>query len=192
MRIIKRPLHPDFLERGYREIPFNGEVYLVVDDIIEDEVDNYILKALYDMQDTTELENHLNDAIAFDFEGTRVLRLMDAANVVLKTLKIPVLEFINRTVDSIKSINNLEADLSLKSLSFEDAKDAGAQIIHWIPKDDNETVEVVMPDASVLNGLAEPSCRNLKVNDIVQFERFGFVRLDEIDDDKLIFYFAHK
>jgi glutamyl-tRNA synthetase len=191
-RTIKRPLHPDFLERGYREIPFNGEVYLVIDDIIEDEVDNYILKALYDMQDTTELEKHLNDAIAFDFEGTRVLRLMDAANVVLKTLKIPVLEFVNREVDSIKSINNLEADLSLKSLSFEDAKDAGAQIIHWIPKNDNKEVEVVMPDASVLNGFAEPSCRNLKVNDIVQFERFGFARLDEIDDEKLIFYFAHK
>ncbi len=190
-RIIRRPLHPDFLERGYREIPFNGEVYLVSDDIIEDELDNYLLKALYNMQDTTDLKKHLNDVIAFDFEGTRVLRLMDAANVVLKTLKIPVLEFINKEINSIKSISNLEADLSLKSLSFEDAKEAGAQIIHWIPRDDNVKVEVVMPDASIVKGLAEPSCRNLKVNDIVQLERFGFARVDSVDD-KLRFYFAHK
>ena len=77
------------------------------------------------------------------------------------------------------------------SLSFEDAKEAGARIIHWIPEDDNVEVEVVMPDASTVKGLAEPSCRNLKVDDIVQLERFGFARLDEIDD-KLRFYFAHK
>jgi len=32
----------------------------------------------------------------------------------------------------------------------------------------------------------------LKVGDIVQFERVGFARLDEISDDELIFYFAHK
>ena len=39
------------------------------------------------------------------------------------------------------------------------------------------------------------SCRFARKNyfgDIVQFERIGFARLDEIKDDELIFYFAHK
>jgi glutamyl-tRNA synthetase len=76
--------------------------------------------------------------------------------------------------------------------NFEDAKKVGAQFIHWIPAEYNLKVEVVMPDASVTAGLAEPSCKDLKVNDIVQFERFGFARLDEIVDGKLRFYFAHK
>lgn len=134
-RIVERPLHPDFLDRGNREIPFDGSIYLVKDDIKEN----------------------------------RVLRLMDAANI---------------TFENEKAIYH--------STSFEDAREEGAQIIHWIPASDNIEAEVVMPDASIIKGLAEPSCKNLKVGDIVQLERFGFARLDEIKDDKLIFYFAHK
>ena len=49
-----------------------------------------------------------------------------------------------------------------------------------------------MDDASVTEGLCEVDCKDLKVGDIVQFERFGFARLDEIKDDELIFYYAHK
>lgn len=37
-RTIKRPLHPDFLDRGYRKIPFDGEVYLQKDDLKEGRV----------------------------------------------------------------------------------------------------------------------------------------------------------
>ncbi|MDI6723282.1 MAG: glutamate--tRNA ligase [Methanobacterium sp.] len=135
MGTIERPLHPDFLERGYREIPFNGEIYLVKDDIKED----------------------------------KVLRLMDSVNITFKDKK---------------SV--------FHSSSFEEAKEAGAQLIQWIPKDDNLKAEIIMPDAGSVKGLVEPSCKNLKVGDIVQLERFGFARLDEIKGDKLIFYFAHK
>ena len=49
-----------------------------------------------------------------------------------------------------------------------------------------------MDDASIKTGLGEGALRDLKVGDIVQFERVGFARLDEIADDELIFYFAHK
>lgn len=132
---ICRPLHPDFLDLGNREIPFNGNVYLVKDDIKE----------------------------------KKVLRLMDAANIILNCKKA-----------------------LYQSSDFKKAKKAGAQIIHWVPADDNIEVEVVMHDASILEGLAEPACKNISVGDVIQFERFGFVRLDEIVDGKLIFYFAHK
>ena len=49
-----------------------------------------------------------------------------------------------------------------------------------------------MDDASVKTGLGEGALRDLEVGDIVQFERVGFARLDEIADGELIFYFAHK
>jgi glutamyl-tRNA synthetase len=48
-----------------------------------------------------------------------------------------------------------------------------------------------MPDATVMEGVAESACRRLKPDDIVQFERFGFVRIDQIDS-KLTAYFAQK
>jgi glutamyl-tRNA synthetase len=48
-----------------------------------------------------------------------------------------------------------------------------------------------MPDASVVKGVAEDACRALKPNEIIQFQRVGFVRVDSIDE-KLTAYFAHK
>ena len=51
--------------------------------------------------------------------------------------------------------------------------------------------EVVMPDASTANGVAEEACKTLSINEIIQFERFGFVRIDKVDK-KLTAYFAHR
>jgi hypothetical protein len=48
-----------------------------------------------------------------------------------------------------------------------------------------------MPDAVVNEGLAESACEKLKPDAVIQFERFGFVRVDE-NDGKLTAYYAHK
>ena len=48
-----------------------------------------------------------------------------------------------------------------------------------------------MSNASVVRGVAEDACRGLHPNEIVQFERFGFVRVDALDE-KLTVYFAHR
>ena len=48
-----------------------------------------------------------------------------------------------------------------------------------------------MPDASVVEGVAEDDCRALKADEVIQFQRFGFVRVDAVDA-KLIAYFAHR
>lgn len=133
--IIERPLHPDFLERGNRELQFDGKIYLVKEDIKED----------------------------------KMLRLMDAANIMFK-----------------------DGKALFKSSDFKEARKDDAQIVHWIPKEDSIKTEIIMPDASIITGLSEPSCINLKIGDVVQFERFGFACLDEIGENILRFYFAHK
>jgi glutamyl-tRNA synthetase len=61
-----------------------------------------------------------------------------------------------------------------------------------VPVEDNIEAEVVMPDATTVKGYCEPDCKNLKLGDIVQLERFGFARVDEINDEKIKFYYAHK
>jgi len=48
-----------------------------------------------------------------------------------------------------------------------------------------------MPDASVIKGFAEWTLRKASVGQIVQFERFGFVRIDELDD-AITAFFAHR
>jgi glutamyl-tRNA synthetase len=48
-----------------------------------------------------------------------------------------------------------------------------------------------MPDASIISGVAESACKSLKPDDVVQFERFGFVRID-MGAPELKGYYAHK
>ena len=134
--IIKRLKHPDFPDRGYRMLPFNGIVYL----------------------DQTDLERNEN----------KVLRLMDAVNIIFKDEK---------TV--------------FHSSSLEQARKYKAHIVQWVPATSSQDVELVMPDNTILKGLAEPSITELNPNDVVQLERVGFARLDEIQPKKR-FYFAHK
>lgn len=83
-------------------------------------------------------------------------------------------------------------DVNYHSTSFEEARDVKARIIQWVPTKENVNVKIVMDDASVKTGLGEIALNDLEFGDIVQFERVGFARLDEIKDDELVFYYAHK
>lgn len=67
-----------------------------------------------------------------------------------------------------------------------------AKMLHWLPvvKEVVKT-EVIMPDGTTVKGLAEPMIREMKIGDVCQFERFGFVRCDEKKKDKMVFWFAH-
>jgi glutamyl-tRNA synthetase len=64
--------------------------------------------------------------------------------------------------------------------------------IQWLPGEkEGVKVEVVMPDGSVQKGIGEEKLNSLKEGSIIQFERFGFVRLNKKEKDKLIFFFTH-
>lgn len=91
-------------------------------------------------------------------------------------------------------IENVGADFVeavFASEGYEDARKAKAKLIHWIPEGAEVPCRVVMPDASVNEGVAESACKKLKPDDVIQFERFGFVRVDE-NDAELTVYYAHK
>ena len=91
----------------------------------------------------------------------------------------------------IESVNADSAEASFASQAYDEARKAKAKLIHWIPKGEEYPCSVVMPDASVNEGVAESSCEKLKPDTVIQFERFGFVRVDK-NDAKLTAYFAHK
>jgi len=77
------------------------------------------------------------------------------------------------------------------SESYEDARKVKAQLIHWVLIGKDMPCSVIMPDATITEGVAEDACRKLKPDDIIQFERFGFVRVDK-NDASLIAYYAQK
>lgn len=111
-----------------------------------------------------------------DIEGIKEkksVRLMDLFNFKVKT--------IGKDLIQAKFLSN----------SYEEAKKQFAPLIHWILVDSGIPCGVIMPDASMVKGVAEDDCKWLKPNDIIQFQRFGFVRVDSLDG-KLIAYFAHR
>lgn len=78
------------------------------------------------------------------------------------------------------------------SLDHETYKNKGEKIVHWLTKKDLVKVEVLMPDHSIIKGFGEQTINKMKIGEICQFERFGFVRLDRINKNVFTFWFAHK
>jgi len=74
----------------------------------------------------------------------------------------------------------------------EPKNEKGIKFIHWLPLD-NKNIEILirMPNGDILKGLGEPELRNLNQNEIVYFERFGFVKLHAKLKERLEFWFAH-
>ena len=123
----KIPLHPDFPERGFREIKTSEEFYI---------------------QDSIKKGHNYRFIQLFNFKDNKLI--------------------------------SKEADSKLK-----------AQLIHWLPvSDDLVKVEVVMDNGKIKKGLAEEGIKKLKVDDVIQFQRFAFVRLDK-KNDKFTFYYTH-
>ncbi len=101
---------------------------------------------------------------------------------------IRLMELFNVKIDG-KTGNSVTATFS--SESYEDVRKIKAPLIQWIPKGEEFPCQVVMPDASSTQGFAEAACKKLKPDAVIQFERFGFTRIDEVNQ-KLIAYYAHK
>ena len=91
----------------------------------------------------------------------------------------------------IESASVYAAEASFLGESYEEAKMAKAPLIHWIPIGQDMPCSVVMSDASIVEGVAEGFCKRLKVDSVIQFERFGFVRIDKAND-KLVAYYTQK
>ena len=98
---------------------------------------------------------------------------------------IRLMELFNVKIDQVK-LYSVEAVFA--STAYEKAK---ARLIHWIPVNGDVPCKVVMPDATVNEGIAESACERLKPNTVIQFERFGFVCVNEVAP-KLTVYYAHK
>ena len=69
-------------------------------------------------------------------------------------------------------------------------REDGVDVIHWVPADGTVSVRVRTPDGDVI-GEAEPGFAETDVDEIIQFERIGFVRVDDHAADDSVVYYAH-
>ncbi|MDY6771647.1 MAG: glutamate--tRNA ligase [Candidatus Nanohaloarchaea archaeon] len=73
--------------------------------------------------------------------------------------------------------------------SLDYALDNDLDIVQWLPADDTKTCEIVMPDGETLSGLCETTLD--AADQVVQFIRFGFCRVDAAYDGRNLCYFTH-
>jgi len=99
-----------------------------------------------------------------------------------------LMHLLNFKLDDVSKMRQRTASF----ISEEPNVELKPKFLHWLPVNvENVEVEVVMPDGTRRKGLGEPELLKLNVDSIVQFERFGFVRLHKKDKDKLEFWFTH-
>ncbi|MBI5072655.1 glutamate--tRNA ligase [Candidatus Woesearchaeota archaeon] len=111
------------------------------------------------------------------FPDSELIRLMDCLN--FKHSEIPQ--------------SKEKSHYTFFSETYDDFKAHGKKIIHWLPKSDNlVSVELRMPDNTLVSGYGEEAIAELEVGAIVQFERVGFCRLDEIEGNMYRFWFGHR
>lgn len=125
----------------------------------------------------------------FDVGNSVLIEKEDVAQIADTTL-VRLMDFCNirRVGDSYRFVSD----------SYDDYKnEAGHKIIiHWLPADPAQltTVHITMPDAHTLPASAEKNIERVNVGEIVQFERFGFCRLDSIDEKSGTrkFWYGHR
>jgi len=130
------PLHPDFEERGRREIPVTSGVVVEGDDL-PGHGERIWLKGYGCVRHTRD---------AFEYTG-----------------------------DDIDAV-----------------REDGVDVIHWAPAD-GPRLRLRTMDGDV-SGVAEPGLLGYDTDDVVQFERIGFARLDEVADEPdaaSVAYFTH-
>jgi glutamyl-tRNA synthetase len=107
-------------------------------------------------------------------QKSKVVRLMELFNV------------------EIESVHDHKAVGKFHSRDYLKAKELKAPLVNWLPANFNIECNIVMPDASNVQGPIEPGVENETVGNIVQLVRFGFGRIDSKESNKYVIYFAHR
>lgn len=170
----------DLIVHNRRHLDAKCNRYFFIDNPKEIKIEN-------SPEQTAELKLHPE----FEDRGTRKFKTHDKFYITEKDSKEFKEGKLIRLMDCL-NFKKARGKFVFDSKDYEKYKNSGDKIIHWLPvQKDLFKVEVLMPDKKVAKGLAEPSVKNLKINEIVQFTRFGFCKLDSKEKDKLKFWFTH-
>ncbi|MDV0445081.1 Glutamine--tRNA ligase [Methanimicrococcus sp. At1] len=115
--------------------------------------------------------------------NTVVVTKEDAANLEVGS-KIRLKDLGNAEITSMSPLSAKYIDNSMETTKKEKMK-----IIHWAPTNGLK-VTVLGPDGN-FSGIGERSITG-ELDKVVQFERFGFCRIDSVDGENVVAYFAHK
>ncbi len=116
--------------------------------------------------------------------GTKVLVCKSDVDILKVGERLRLKDLYNIEITSLSPLkaNFIGTDMDL-------VRKEKARIIHWVPPG-GQNVKVLSPDGEY-NGIGEPGIEK-ELDKVVQFERFGFVRIDSVGGDGVVAYFTHK
>ena len=124
-----------------------------------------------------------------EIKSGQLIRLMGCLNFVKKGKKFL---YHSKEYGEFRKFNQTGSKTSMvaEDTEFGLKMDSEGKQIHWLPQDQSQIVKIriKLDDNSDVEAFAEKAVENVKVNDIVQFERFGFCRCDA----KNSFWHAHR
>ena len=98
-------------------------------------------------------------------------------------------------------VEHADGDFEYVDADIEVTREGDIDIVHWVPAADTVPVRMRTPEGD-LRGYAEPRVDTAAVDEMLQFERVGFVRVDSFTDlggfDRsqrdagVVVYFAHR
>ncbi|MFA9417599.1 glutamate--tRNA ligase [Natrinema sp. HArc-T2] len=69
-------------------------------------------------------------------------------------------------------------------------REGDVDVVHWVPAEESVPVRMRTMDGDV-SGHAEPGVADLEPDEVVQFERVGFARIDRHEDEETVAYYTH-
>ena len=145
-----------------------------------------------EIAETPNKEIKLNLHPDFPERGIRAFEITGSFYISKADLDVLKDNSLNRLMDCI-NFTKKGSKFYFDSLDYEAYSTKGDKIIHWLSASDKTVdVEIVMPDKTRLKGMAEKGIKNLPVGELIQFARFGFCRLDENKEGRIVFWFTHK
>ncbi|MGM5481720.1 MAG: glutamate--tRNA ligase [Nanobdellota archaeon] len=100
-----------------------------------------------------------------------------------------------RFIDSMNVKKTGDDSFDFISDSYEDYNEINDThgLIHFVPLSGDEIhAKLMMPDTEVIDITCDPNIKELSVGNVIQFERFAFVRLDKWDGDTPVFWYTHE
>ncbi|WP_323172400.1 glutamate--tRNA ligase [Natrialba sp. PRR66] len=165
-------------------------IYATNRDLIDDETDRRFL-----VRDGTELAlggeppAEATPPLHPDHEerGVREIPVGDA--VLLEPADIPD----DGTRVWLKGLGCVEATadgLEFTGADIDVVREEGVDVVHWVPAAESVPVRLRTSTGDV-SGRAEPGVAELESDEMVQFERVGFARIDHHDGDETVAYYTH-
>ncbi|RJT05218.1 glutamate--tRNA ligase [Halococcus sp. IIIV-5B] len=87
-------------------------------------------------------------------------------------------------------VRHSENEFEFVGTDIDVVREEDVPVVHWVPANENRPLTLRTMEGDVA-GHAEPGIGSADPDDVVQFERIGFARIDRQGSDETVAYFAH-